>query len=643
MLLAVATVDYAVLGICLLVMLGIGVWAARGQKESEDFLLAGRALRWWPLGPSLVLAGLMAVYYCGIPNQAYSVGLKLLLVPVLVWATVPLLFGCVIPLCHRLRLESIYEYLELRFDPATQTIASGSFIVWQLFWLAGVMCVPLAVFRPAGGPDVPVWAILIAVGATATLYTFLGGMKAVVWTDLVQLLLMAAATLLVIFAVWAHLDEGPGRIWEVAEKLGRTKILDTSRDLSADWSVWAVVPYLILVPMFFYVADQATVQRLLAAEESGQMKGSFLTGSALICLLVSMLVYAGLGLLTVYHDHAQTELPPYWVVNTARDPETGRPLIGPDTVIDAETVGQLVAEGAILDPNTNRPMTDTEELIDAEGRVSIDRLATREITGERRLRAGSDELFARFVDRHLPAGLVGLVLAALLAAVMATVDSGLTAITTLLVVDFHRRLGWAERGLARFRGKTPGELDQTDELWLARPLVLVLGATVTLLALAASQVADVFGFLALLLNCFAGPLLGIFLLGLFTRRATGPAALAGAAIGGLAALWLTLGHHLAASYSTLGWQWPWDKPLGACWPLPCGLAVTLLVGYTLSFLPAKRKSRQELAGLVLGLGPWGVLAETEDDWEEDENDQDTLDWVKTEFDPNEPNQPGPWR
>jgi len=614
MLLAFATLDYAVLGICLVVMLGIGVWSARGQKASEDFLLAGRALRWWPLGPSLVLAGMTAVYYCGIPNQAYSVGLKLLLVPALVWATAPLVFCCVIPLCHRLRLESIYEYLELRFGPATRTIASGSFILWQLCWLAAVMAVPLAVFRPAGGPNVPVWAILIAVGATATLYTFLGGMKAVVRTDLVQLLLMAAAVVLVIFAVWSTLDEGPGRIWDVAEKLNRTKIVDTSGDLSADWSVWAVVPYLILVPMFFYVADQATVQRLLAAEESGQMKRSFVTAAAGICLLLPMLVYAGLGLLTVYHDHAQTELPPYWVVNTARDPETGQPRIGPDTVIDAQTVGRLVAEGAILDPNTDRPMTDTEELIDPEGRVSIDRLATREITGERRLRAGHDRLFARFVDRHLPPGLVGLVLAALLAAVMATLDSGLTAITTLLVVDFHRRLGWAEPWLARFRGKTPDELDQADELWLARPLVLVLGTAVTLLALTASQVTDLFAFLALLLNGFAGPMLGIFLLGLFTRRATGPAALAGAATGGLAALWLTL-----------GWTWPWDKPLGACWPLPCGLAVTLLVGYTLSFfLPAKRKSCQELAGLVLGRGPWGVLAETDDDLEE-------------------PSQPGPWR
>jgi len=138
--------------------------------------------------------------------------------------------------------------------------------------------------------------------------------------------------------------------------------------------------------------------------------------------------------------------------------------------------------------------------------------------------------------------------------------------------------------------------------------------------------------------------LGIFLLGTFTRRATGPAVLAGAAVGSLTALWLTLGHHLAAS-SALGWAWPWKNPAGAFWPLPLGLAATLGAGYLLSFLLPGRKSRQELAGLVVGLGPWGAIADNQQEGPEEPTGPDEVYWIESEYDEDEKedDRREPWR
>ncbi|MBN2474623.1 MAG: hypothetical protein JXB62_08440 [Pirellulales bacterium] len=649
MILGLAIPDYAVLGACLAVVLGIGVWAGRRRTSSDDFLLAGRATAWWPLGASLAVGGGLAVYYCLAPGEASWAGLKLLLAPALLWAALPIVFWCVIPLAANLRLDSIYEYLELRYSPATRAVAGGVYLAGTLLWLGGVLVLPCQVLRLDVTSEVPVAGLLVVMGVVVACYTYLGGMKAAVWTDVLQLALMVAAVLVLLVAVAMQLPENDrlGRVWEVTQALGRSDFTVAPHPWSqpwihwaADWSIWAAVPYLALLPMFFFVADQATLQRLLAARGCRDMQLVYLIGCGVFTLIVPAAMAVGLGLLTVYHDQAQAEIPPQWVVHAATDPQTGRPLLGPDAVIDADTVGKLVADGLILDPNTNRPLADTDGLVNARGQVVIDRLATRATRqrgGERRLRAGGDLLLARFLRRHLPFGLAGLILAAMVAAVMATLDSGITGLATLVVIDFHRRFGWAERWLAGLCGKPPDALDQTDELRLARPVVLGLTAAVVAVSLVVAELGNPIGFVLGVLGVLAGPLLGILLLGFFTQRTTGPAAVAGLALGMLTALWATLGHRLAPAAAP-ALLWPFDGPLGPFWPLIFGLAATLAAGYCLGFLLGPRRSRRELTGLVVGLGPLGILLPVEPPGEETEDDEEVI-WIETrDDDPGD----GPW-
>jgi len=461
-------------------------------------------------------------------------------------------------------------------------------------------------------------------------------MKATIFTDVLQFSLMAVALFLLILVVVTNLKEGtgPGRIWEVAGELRRTSLIGPAPKWSsqwtqwaAPWSIWVAVPYLVLLPMFFFVADQATLGRMFATGDKQNVKLAWLLGCGMFTLIVPAAMYVGLGLLTVYHDNAQAEIPPHWVANGELDP---------NTVIDAKTVRGLAAEGVILDPNTNRPFDDPDELVNARGQVVIDRLATRATRkqgGERRLRAGGDGLLAHFVARHLEFGLAGVVLAALVAAAMATIDSGINALATVVIVDFHRRRGWAELWLARRRGKLPDELDQTDEFRLARSLVLGFGGAVVVISLVVAESSSVVGFLLGVLNVFAGPLLGIFLLGLFTRRTTAPAAVVAMLFGIATAVWATLGHRLTA-YTAVSAAWPFEGSLGPFWPLLLGLTATLLVGLLASFLLGTRKSREELTGLVVGLGSLGVLLEIEDEAEEDD-----VYWIETD---DEAPPQGPW-
>jgi len=618
--------DFAILGLFLAGILALGAWVGRRQPHSDEFLLADRSLSWWPLGLSLGVAGLAAVFYCSAPNEAYFVGLKFLLAPILVWAALPIVLWCIVPLYYNLELDSVYEYLELRFDPTTRAAAGGAYIFWQLLWLGGVLALPCYVLHLGPGLNLPVLAMIVGAGGVVTLYTALGGMKASVLTDVAKVAVMGCAAVVVILTIAAELDEGLPRILEVAENMHRDTVLDTRLGgaLWSNWSAYAAIPYLALVPLFFFVADQATLQRFFSARDDSDIKISYLLGSVVMGLMVLAAMYIGLGLLAVYQDNAQGEIPPAWVVNSGRDPATGRRLVTAETAINAETIGELAAQGVILDPNTNEKFEDPDELVNARGEVVIKRLARRSTRlrgGEYHLWSGRDELLARFVARHVFHGLAAVVVAAMAAAAMAVMDSGLIALATLIVIDFHRRFGWAEGWLARQCAKQPDDLDQSDEMRLARPVVAVLGVAVIVIALVVAALGHVVSFVLGTLGIFAGPLLGIFLLGLFTRRTTGPAAVAAMALGAVVAFLATL-----LSTAPAAAIWPFARPLGIFWPMLLGLAATLAGGYSLSFIVGRRKSRDELSGLVVGLGRPGVLLDVE------EEEKDDLTWLKAEED-----------
>ncbi len=636
--------DGVLIGLALMAMAAVGAWAGRrgAQRrgaDSEEFFFAGRSLWALPLGLSLATGGLAAVVFAAGPGETYWVGLKLILLPALAWTALPLVVWCIVPLYGHLRLESVYEYLELRYDASTRAAAGGVYCVGMLLWLGGLLALPVGVLQPGVGLNGTTLTLLVAMGGTVTLYTYLGGMKAAVWTDAIQFTFMAVALLVLIAAAVSQLsDDGPG-VRQIAEQLGRTHIVDLGSDqppewaaaarrwsvFSAGWSIWAVVPYMALIPLFFVTADQATLQRFFSARDRQAAEASYLISGVLFTLMAAAVIFLGLALLTVYHENARTEIPPAWVAHSATDPETGASRIDAHTPIDATNIGELTADGRILDPNTSRPFTqqpdfDPAELIDSRGRVDIDRLANRAPGpwgGERLLRRGGDHLLAHFVDRHLPRWLIFLAVAA---AVMATLDSGIISLATLAVVDFHRRFGWAERWLASRCNKLPDELDQTDELRLGRPLVAVFGIAVIGVAALVVQFANVTAYLFGVLGLLAGPLLGIFLLGLFTRKTTETGALAAMAIGLVTAVWATLGHYIPAI-------WPFDGPLGTFRPFLLGLAATITIGYASSLLFGTRKTRTELSGLVAGLGRWGVLLETEIGREKEE-----VHWIEIDGD-----------
>ena len=624
MLAALSSVDYGVLAIYLAAMVALGVYFSGRQKDTAEFFLGSRSFSWFPLGLSLMATLISALTYTGLPGQAYEQGLKCWIIPASFWLIMPILVFVVIPIYRGLGLYSLYEYLELRFDARVRLVASLIFVVWRLLWLGGVIYAPVKVLMIATGWTFHEWWLIILLGVVTTLYTFLGGMRAVVWTDVIQGFAMLFGVAIVVVAVWLQIGGGPQQVAEIAGSLGRMKPVDLNFSWTDQWTLWGALPHWFLANLSFYVADQITAQRFLSAKSVNAARTSFVINTLALTLLLPGLIYIGLCLLAYYQQHPD-QMRPDWVVNI--DGQTRQPIVGPDgkPLLDPKnprhavspiTIEHLVDERRILQPNNKQPFTDPEELIepgirpgDADA-VRVEKLAMRTPPkGKSRgeiivARQSPEKMLPHFMATHLPLGAAGLVLAALVAASMSSIDSGLNSICTLLIMDLHRRYGWGKAWLARRLGKQPESLNETDELRLARPMTLAIGVAATIFSLVVSQLADIFAIMIGVANTFGAPLLAVFLLGIFTRRTTAAAALVATIGGGLFTVGLTSFNRLAAADRLVPKSWG----ISDIWTVVFGVLLTFVLGYGLSFVLGGRKSNRELRGLVAGCGTLGVRA-----------------------------------
>jgi len=642
--------DYGVIVIYLAAMLGLGFYFSGEQKTTEDYFLGGRAFSWFPIGMSLMATLISAMSYTGLPGQAFDYGLVVLMHPASVWIALPIIVGVVVPIYRGLALNSVYEYLELRFDSRVRLLASILFVAWRLLWLGGVIYAPCKLLILAAGWQIPDWPVLLLLGFITTIYTVLGGMKAVVWTDVIQGMMMLGGVAIVIVAVWLQVDGGPARITEVAANFRKLNVIDPAFSWTAKWSLWGALPHWVLAMMSFYIADQITAQRFLSAKSVVAARNSFLLNTLALTFLLPGLVYIGVCLHAFYYEHPE-HMRPEWVVNVdaqtqrpitdeatrdpsrrrlnsvsrreEEDPTVGKPLIDWKNKKDAITprnLRELVEQGKIREPNSKEPFSEeaAAELIDAEGKIVVEKLGMRKALEDKNNKnpskfrsefvldaRASEEVLPRFISTRLGWGVAGIIVAALLAASMSSIDSGLNSICSLLIIDLHRRYGVGRQWLANRLRKPVTEINEADELKLAQPLTLVVGVAATLAALIVAQLGNVFTIMVDVANTFGAPLLAVFLLGMFTRRCTSAAA-----------LWSLAGGTFFTVALMLGNQFDWIRPVGVkmngIWNVTFGTIFTFMLGYALSLFLGRAKSKMELKGLVAGCGTLGVRASDEE-------------------------------
>ncbi len=449
--------DYLVILVYLGGVLVAGWYFSREQEEQEDYFVAGRQLPWLAVGLSIIATMLSTVTYLAAPGEIIQHGVALSCG----WLALPLAFLIVnfmwVPFFMRLGVTSIYEYLDDRFGLAARLTGVVLFVlILRLLWMATIVLTGsravaqithtslVQTFGLNWSLDQWLLVVLCSVGVFATLYTMLGGIKAVVWTDVVQFVALVGGVVLTLFFVAWKTGTGPVDWWVTA----------TSQEAGghefpplASWDITTrnTILFTVLNATFWYactfIGDQVAVQRYLTTPSvRAAVKGNIVNfvGDLVIMILLAM---CGMALLTYYLDPAfQSE----------------------------------IADG-ITDPRNERV---------------------------------ADQVFPHYIQYGLPVGVSGLVVAALFAVAMSSLDSGINSVAAVLTIDVFGRL------------KIGGS--STHTLWLPRTITVFVGIVCTVLAWAMLSIPDrynIIGITARTFNCALGPLATMFVVGMFIRRA----------------------------------------------------------------------------------------------------------------------------
>lgn len=443
--------DITVLVAYLAAVVGFGCWFVRRSRNTEGFMAAGRSLPGWAVGLSIFGTYVSSISFLALPGKAFGGNWNAfvfsLALPVAAWIAVRFF----VPFYRTAGEISAYTHLEHRFGRWARTYAVVCYLLTQLARMSAIMYLVALALAPLIGWDVR--TIILVTGVLVTVYTMVGGIEAVIWTDVVQSVVLTGGAILCLVWLITGMPEGPGQAFRIASEHGKFSLGSFGPSL-AEPTVWVVLLYGLTINLQNFGIDQSFVQRYITAKSDAEARKSVWLGALLYLPISAMFFWIGTALFAFY---------------------TSRPELLPGSV------------GAAQKPDT---------------------------------------VFPHFIASQLPEGVAGLLVAAIFAAAMSSVDSSLNCSATLLLCDIYRRYVRSEAG-------------KVESMLVLYAATLGLGAAGTGTALAMIRVRSALDAWWQLAGIFSGGMLGLFLLGLIARRAGNFAAAAGVVAGVLMILWMT--------------------------------------------------------------------------------------------------------
>jgi len=279
--------NYLTITLYLAVLVAMGFYFSRREKTTDDFFLAGRRIPWWAAGLSIFGTQLSAITFMAIPALTYSTDWVLFLANMTISAIAPLLVFFYLPFYRRLNVASVYEYLELRFDLAARLVGSIAFICFQLGRMGIVIFLPALALSTVTG--VNIYVCIIVMGLLATLYTALGGIEAVIWTDVLQVVVLLGGAILSLVLIVTAVPGGFGGVISTAAAGGKFHMINLTWDVTTN-AVWIVVIGNIFINLVPYTSDQTVVQRYLTTSTEKQAANAIWT-NAVMCIPASLLFF----------------------------------------------------------------------------------------------------------------------------------------------------------------------------------------------------------------------------------------------------------------------------------------------------------------------------------------------------------------
>jgi solute:Na+ symporter, SSS family len=305
--------NYAALAGYLAAIVGVGLWFSRRQKTTNDYFKAGGRIPWWAVGLSIYATMLSSITFMAIPAKAYATDWTFALANVSLLLLAPIVIKFYLPFFRRLQITSAYEYLERRFNVVVRLYASAAFVLFHCGRMAIVIYLPSIALAAACGLEVRTCILLI--GTLCVVYTTVGGIEAVVWTDAVQSVILLGAAVLSLGLIVSHVDGGWSGLWAEAVAYDKLRWLDLRWDATAA-TVWVILLGNLFGNLGPYTADQTVVQRYVTTRDTRQAARAIWTNAWLALPSTALFFAIGTALFVFYRQH----------------PESLEPTLGTDAV-----------------------------------------------------------------------------------------------------------------------------------------------------------------------------------------------------------------------------------------------------------------------------------------------------------------------
>ncbi len=280
-----------------------GSMFARRQKNVGDFFLAGRSFKWLPIALSIISADLSAISYMGAPAMSFQKDLRYALSILILPFAVLIAVSVVVQVFYRLKVFTVYEYLERRFDVSVRSLAAFLFLLTRGGWLATVIYAPALALSVVSGMNLTL--CILATGLLTTLYACLGGMEAVIWCDVIHFCVLTFGIILALGFILYDFGGSASAVWALAAESGHTRMASFDWHLSAEFTVWALIAMGIVGNLSSYGVDQVIVQRYLTARSLSEVIKSAVGQSLLVIPVTLGLYLVGTGFVAYYHQHPE--------------------------------------------------------------------------------------------------------------------------------------------------------------------------------------------------------------------------------------------------------------------------------------------------------------------------------------------------
>ena len=481
-------IDIFIVVVYLGFLLVLGARLSKGNETQDDYFIAGRSMAWLPVALSVAATTISGNGLIGGPGWSYQSGLRAFMQNASIPLILALACSCFLPFLYHIRITSCYEYLQKRFGAVSRTLGAAGFLVTALIQVSSMVYIPSLIISQLTGWNIKL--ILVVIVIVSTVYTLLGGIKAVIWTDVIQMLIVWGGLFAIVFLALKSLDISFMETLGAAREAGKLNALDFTADPTVENGFWVTLLGGGIMWLQYYISDQSQVQRLFSAKSVKEVKRSLLTSGILMNCMYFLFMIIGLIMFSVF-------------------------------------------QGKNFE-NTNHIMI-------------------------------------QFIADSVPAGVIGCIVAGIFAAAMSSVDSLLNSMATVFIKDIYEK--WVLKGAG------------TASLVVSRYFTLAIAGLAVLFASFGfmNTTASVLAVVGSYISYLCGAILGMFLLGMLTKKAND----FGVSIGFVAGVMGTV--ILARLY-----------PVNYLWYNVTGLLITMSAGYLVSLLKPMKENMQISRYTLLG-------------------------------------------